>query len=100
MKLISNKIIINKKNTNNQKGGFMYNKQKCQSCIRRVVILNTGLVPVKIIVTGKHAHSWSVILIRLGVEKSLSFPSRIETLRELQNLKTQYRLVGDCKLTI
>ena len=78
----------------------MYNKQNCQSCIRRVVTLNSGLIPVKIIVAGKHAYSWSVTVIRLGIEKSLSFPGRIEALKELQRLKTQYRLVGDCKLAI
>lgn len=78
----------------------MYNKQKCQSCIRRVVTLDSGLIPVKIIVVGKHAYSWSVTLVRLGIEKSLSFPGRAEALKELQNLKTQYRLVGDCKLAI
>lgn len=78
----------------------MYNKQNCQSCIRRVVTLNSGLIPVKIIVAGKHAYSWSVTVIRLGIEKSLSFSGRIEALKELQCLKTQYRLVGDCKLEI
>lgn len=78
----------------------MYNKQNCQSCIRRVVTLDSGLIPVKIIVAGKHAYSWSVMLIRLGIEKSLLFSGRVEALKELQHLKTQYRLTGDCKLTI
>lgn len=78
----------------------MYNKQNCQSCIRRVITLNSGLIPVKIIVAGKHEYSWSVTVIRLGIEKSLSFPGRVEALKELQRLKTQYRLVGDCKLAI
>lgn len=78
----------------------MYNKSNCQSCIRRVVTLDSGLIPVKIIVAGKHAYSWSITLIRLGIKKSLSFPGRVEALKELQNLKTQYRLVGDCKLAI
>lgn len=78
----------------------IYHKEKCQSTVRRVVTLDSGLIPVKIIVAGKHAYSWSVTVIRLGIEKSLSFPGRIEALKELQNLKTQYRLVRDCKLAI
>lgn len=78
----------------------IYHKEKCQSTVRRVITLDTGLVPVTIIVAGKHAFNWSVTLVRLGIEKSLICSGRPEALKELQRLKTQYRLVGDCKLAV
>lgn len=79
----------------------MYNKSKCQSRIRRVCELKNHLISIKIIVAGQHAFSWSVTLIRNGVEKRLEFPGgRIPALKEYQRLQTQFRQVGDCSLAI
>ena len=79
----------------------MYHKEKCSSCIRRVCDLKSHLVIVRIVVAGQHAFSWSVTLIRNGVEKRLEFPGgRIPALKEYQRLQTQFRQVGDCSLAI
>lgn len=79
----------------------MYNKSKCQSRIRRVLDLENKTTKVRIIVAGQHAFSWSITLIRNGVEKRLEFPEgRIPALREYQRLQTQFRQVGDCSLAI
>lgn len=77
-----------------------YHKEKCQSCIRRVYDLDSGINKVRIIVAGQHAFKWSLTLIKHGEYKQLLLPNRIKALKELQQLLTQYRQVGDCSLAI
>lgn len=77
-----------------------YNKENCQSCIRKVYDLDSGINKVRIIVAGQHAFKWSLTLIKRGEHKQLVLPNRTKALKELQQLLTQYRLVGDCSLAV
>lgn len=77
-----------------------YHKENCQSCIRKVRDLDSGVNKVRIIVAGQHAFKWSITLIKRGVCKQLVLPNRIKALEEFQRLLTQYRQVGDCSLAV
>lgn len=79
----------------------MYNKQKCQSCIRKVCDLENKTTKVRIIVSGQHAFAWTVTLIKEQTRKSLTFPTgRVAALKEYQRLQQQFRQFGDCSLAI
>lgn len=79
----------------------MYNKQKCQSCIRRVCDLENSTTKVRIIVAGKHAYEWTVTVIKQESRKSLTFPTgRLAALKEYQRLQQQFKMFGDCSLKI
>lgn len=79
----------------------MYNKQKCQSYIRRVCDLENSTTKVRIIVSGKHAFAWTITLIKETSRKSLTFPTgRLAALKEYQRLQQQFKMFGDCSLRI
>lgn len=79
----------------------MYNKQHCQSCIRRVCDLKNSTTKVRIIVSGKHSFAWTVTIIKEETRKSLTFPTgRLAALKEYQRLQQQFKKFGDCNLAI
>lgn len=79
----------------------MYNKEHCQSCIRRCIDLENSTTKVRIIVSGKHAFAWTVTVIKEQTRKSLTFPTgRIAALHEYQRLQQQFKQFGDCSLAI
>lgn len=79
----------------------MYNKQHCQSCIRRVCDLENSTTKVRIIVSGKHSFAWTITLIKEETRKSLTFPTgRLSALKEYQRLQQQFKMFGDCSLAI
>lgn len=77
----------------------MYNERNCQSSIRRKIVLDNGLIKRVIIVTGKHAFTWTIHLFKDNNDvKSLSFSNRCLALKRLSEMKKQFRLVGDVSL--
>ena len=79
----------------------MYNKQKCQSCIRRMCDLENSTTKIRIIVSGQHSFAWTVTLVKNNKSQSLRFPTgRLAALKEYQRLQQQFKMFGDCSLAI
>lgn len=78
----------------------MYNKTKCQSCVRQVLTLDTGKETTKIIVSGKHAFQWTITVKSISGIQSLTFPNRLSCLTELAKVKRQYRNHGRIRLAV
>lgn len=79
----------------------MYNKQKCQSCIRRMCDLENSTTKIRIIVSGQHSYAWTVTLVKDNKRQSLRFPTgRLAALKEYQHLQQQFKMFGDCSLRI
>lgn len=77
-----------------------YNKLSCQSCIRQVIVLDTGKELTKIIVTGQHAFQWTITVKSIRGIQSLTLPNRKACLKELTHIKQQYRNHGQIRLAI
>lgn len=78
----------------------MYNKTKCQSCVRQVLTLDTEKELVTIIVTGQHAFQWTLTVKSISGIQSLTLPNRLSCLTELAKLKRQYRNHGRIQLAV
>ena len=77
-----------------------YNKSSCQSCIRQVIVLDTGKELTKVIVTGQHAFQWTITIKSTNNMQSLTLPNRKACLKELTHIKQQYSNHGQIRLTI
>ena len=78
----------------------MYNKTKCQSCVRQVLTLDTGRELVTIIVTGQHAFQWTLTVKSIRGIQSLTLPNRLSCLAELAKVKRQYHNHGRIRLAV
>lgn len=70
-----------------------YNQRNCQSCVRSVHKIGN----IQIIVAGQYAFKYSVTIKRQNkTSKSLIFANRELAIKELFELKKQYKMFGDC----
>lgn len=73
--------------------------KKHQTCVRQSIVL-TGMIPLKLIVSGEHGRKWSVTLIKNGVANTLSFENRVLALKEKARIVSQYHQFGDARLYV
>lgn len=69
-----------------------YHKENCQSIVRQVHKLGKIVV----ILAGQHAFSYSVTIKKSDSNKTLILANRNLAIKEISELKKQYRQFGDC----
>ena len=76
-----------------------FHKEKCQSCIRRYVKLDT-YEPITIIVTGKHGFEWNITIQKENKQTTRVFSNRVAALKECNSLLATYNKYGTVRLYI
>ena len=69
----------------------IYHKEHCQSIVRQVHELGK----IVIILAGQHAFKYSITIKKPESTKSMTFCNRDNAIKEISNLKKQYRQFGD-----
>lgn len=70
----------------------IYHKENCQSIVRQVYKLDK----IVIILAGQHAFNYSVTIKKNNSSKSLIFANRNLAIKEISELKKQYKKFGYC----
>lgn len=70
----------------------IFHKENCQSIVRQVHKLGKIVV----ILAGQHAFSYSVTIKKNDSNKTLILANRNLAIKEISELKKQYRQFGDC----